>query len=97
MAVLICLTKLCKCLYLFIMLITTTTLHCSAACGIEVGDHFIVTGGKNWNAPEFALATVAKYSQSGLVEYLPFLNKRRYWHACSSFISDGGETVGIIL
>ena len=43
-----------------------------------------------------ALTTVANYSQSGLVDYLPSLNVGRYWHACSSFISDSGETVGSI-
>jgi len=64
-----------------------------AACGIEVGDHYIVTGGHDYDAPEQALNTVAKYSQSGLVDYLRSLNTRRYGHACSSFISDSGETV----
>ena len=62
-----------------------------------MGDHFIVTGGHENAAPERALATVAKYSQSGLVEYLPSLNQRRYIHACSSFISDSGETVGFMI
>merc|ERR1711902_368875 len=65
----------------------------SLACGIEVGDHYIVTGGQDDDAPEEALNTVAKYSQAGQVEYLPSLNTRRYGHACSSFISDSGETV----
>ena len=59
-----------------------------------MGDHYIVTGGFDIDAPERALNTVAKYSQSGLVDYLPSLNQRRYDHACSSFISDSGETVG---
>jgi len=63
------------------------------ACGIEVGDHYVVTGGWDIDAPESALNTVAKYSQSGLVDYLPSLNTRRNLHACSSFISDSGETV----
>ena len=62
-----------------------------------MGDHFIVTGGYDRAAPEYSLATVAKYSQYGLVEYLPSLNQRRYSHACSSFISDSGETVGFII
>ena len=61
-----------------------------------MGDHYIVTGGWDRYAPERALNTVAKYSQSGLVDYLPSLNVGRYWHACSSFISDSGETVGSI-
>ena len=46
---------------------------------------------------DYALSTVANYSQSGLVEYLPSLNQRRAGHACSSFVSDSGETVGFVL
>ena len=61
-----------------------------------MGDHYVVTGGGDDDAPERALNTVAKYSQSGLVDYLPSLNTRRSGHACSSFISDSGETVGFI-
>ena len=64
---------------------------------MEVGDHYVVTGGEDWDAPERALSTVANYSQSGLVEFLPSLNQRRSQHACSSFISDSGEMVGFIL
>jgi len=71
----------------------TLPYETSEACGIEVGDHYIVTGGYDYAAPEDALNTVAKYSQSGLVDYLPSLNTRRHNHACSSFISDSGETV----
>jgi len=71
----------------------TLPYETSRACGIEVGDHYIVTGGYDYDAPEETLNTVAKYSQSGLVDYLPSLNTRRYQHACSSFISDSGETV----
>lgn len=66
----------------------------NGACGIEVGDHYVVTGG--YDGPERALSTVANYSQSGLVEYLPSLNQRRLGHACSSFISDSGETVLLV-
>merc|ERR1711971_306081 len=54
------------------------------ACGIEVGDHYVVTGGYDSSAPDLALNTVAKYSQSGLEGYLPSLNTRRYEHACST-------------
>jgi len=66
------------------------------ACGIELGDHYVVTGGRDIDAPEYALNTVAKYSQSGLVDNLPSLNTRRYQHACSSFISDSGDTVLLV-
>ena len=56
-----------------------------------------MTGGYAIDAADYVLTTVAKYSQSGLVEYLPSLNHGRHGHACSSFISDSGETVGFIL
>ena len=83
----------------------------SRACGLEVGDHYVVTGGVNHGttlgrarqrrtppvAVDDALHVVAKYSQTGFVEYLPALNQGRYDHACSSYISDSGETVGFIL
>ena len=62
-----------------------------------MGDHFIVTGGWDGDAAKYALTTVAKYSQSGLVDYLPSFNQQRYYHACSSFISDSGETVGVLI
>ena len=78
----------------YVLITIIITFHCSRACGTEVGDHYIVTGGFDDTAPESTLTTVAKYSQSGLVEYLPSLNQRRQDHACSSFISDDGETVG---
>ena len=71
-------------------------MYCRDACGIVVGEHYVVTGGWDGNAPEEVLDKVAKYSQSGLVGYLPDLNQRRSDHACSSFISDGGVTVGFM-
>jgi len=74
----------------------TLPYRTNSACGMEVGDHYIVTGGVDYMAPERALSTVANYSQSGLVDYLPSLNTRRYYHACSSFISDNGETVLLV-
>ena len=68
------------------------------ACGIVVGDRYIVTGGMDTSASgEWkALDTVANYSQSGQVEYLPSLNQKRFGHACSSYISNSGENVGYI-
>ena len=66
---------------------------------MEVADYFIVTGGYETNSSEYVniFSTVAKFSQSGLVEYLPSLNQGRYNHACSSYISDSGERVGFML
>ena len=66
---------------------------------MEVGDYFIVTGGYETNSSEYEniFSNVAKFSQSGLMEYLPSLNQGRYNHACSSYISDSGERVGFML
>ena len=59
---------------------------------------FIVTGGadRRKDGPMRALNTVAKYNKFGLEEYLPALNQNRSSHACASFITDSGQTVGVI-
>ena len=67
------------------------TLLCRHSCGIDMSDHLVVTGGYGHRR------TVAKYNESGLIDYLPSLNQGRYNHACSSFISASGETVEFIL
>ena len=62
-----------------------------------MGDiYYIVTGGYDESVKD-ALDTVAKYSPDGFLQYLSSLNQRRDNHACSSFISESGETVGFIL
>jgi len=67
------------------------------ACGVAVDETFIVTGGYEPSEPDNALETVAEYSQTGFVRYLPNMIQRRYRHACSSFINANGDTVGIFL
>ena len=62
-----------------------------------VGDKFIVTGGYHPSEADWALDTVAEYSQTGFVRYLPNMIQRRYGHACSYFTNENGETVGIFL
>ena len=62
-----------------------------------MGDFFLVTGGKNYIFDERSVNTVIKYSRTGSVEYLPAFNHRRHNHACSSYVSDGGETAGFIV
>ena len=71
-------------------------LYHSRACGIEVGDYYIVTGGYGKVSPGYALNTVSNFSIFGYVGPLPSLNQSRYYHACSSFINDCGETVRLI-
>ena len=63
----------------------------SCACGIELGDEYVVTGGSERS--HMHRATVARYSLSGDVEYLANLNQGRYYHACSKFNTANGETV----
>ena len=62
-----------------------------------MGDYFLVTGGADWSVPERSLNTVVKYSRSGFVEFLPAFNQSRHNHACSSFVSDSGKTVGFLV
>ena len=72
-------------------MITKTIHYYREASGIEVGDHFIVTGGRGGTSG--GLNTVAKYSRSGFIGNLANLNQGRYNHACSSYVTDRGETV----
>ena len=64
--------------------------YCSAACGIDLGNSYVVTGGY------WSLQTVAQFSLSGEVTYLADLQQGRYWHACTSFIDDNGDTVSLL-
>ena len=63
------------------------------ACGVEIGDKYIVTGGMNGSKFWTAINTVAEYSQSGFVKYLTPMNTPRRSHACSKFVTDNGDTV----
>ena len=57
------------------------------ACGIDLGDKFVVTGGF------FSKNKVAQYTEAGAVSYLPSFMTGRYDHACSKFINVDGDTV----
>ena len=63
------------------------------ACGVEVDDHFIVTGGMNHSKWWHAVNTVALYSQSGFVRWLAPMIQARRAHACTKFVTDTGDTV----
>ena len=60
---------------------------------MEVGDHYVVTGGKDRDAPDQALNTVARYGPAGFINYLAPLNQRRYLHACSRFLNEDDQQV----
>ena len=65
--------------------------YCSAACGIDLGDSYVVTGGY------FSGRKVTQYSLSGEVTYLADLQQGRGVHACTSFIDDDGVTVSLVV
>ena len=70
----------------------TNIIYYRYACGVEIGDKYIVTGGMN-GTKFAAVDTVAEYSQSGFVKYLTPMNTARRSHACTKFVTDNGETV----
>ena len=65
--------------------------YCRLACGIDLGDSYVVTGG------EKSLQRVAQYSLTGEVTYLADLQQGRHFHACTSFIDDNGITVSFVV
>ena len=65
--------------------------YCSDACGIDLGDSYVVTGG------EFSWHKVTQYSLSGEVTYLAELKWGRYRHACTSFIDKNGVKVSLVV
>ena len=65
--------------------------YCSWACGIDLGDSYVVTGGMH--SPQ----AVAQYTLAGEVTYLADLQQGRYSHACTSFIDDNGVTVSLLV
>ena len=67
--------------------------YCRDACGIDLGDSYVVTGGYY----SYSSQKVAQYSLSGEVTYLADLQQGRYRHACTSFIDDNGVTVSLVV
>ena len=65
--------------------------YCSHACGIDLGDSYVVTGGLDRKKK------VAQYSLAREVTYLADLQQGRYDHACTSFIDDNGVTVSLLV
>ena len=64
--------------------------YCSWACGIDLNDSYVVTGGF------YSRQRVAQYSLAGEVTYLADLQQGRYRHACTSFIDDNGVKVSLV-
>merc|ERR1712025_892425 len=66
------------------------------ACGVEVDDTFIITGGKDYDAPDNALNSVVRYNSQGESEVLPSLTVRRKSHACASYLNGDGKRVVLV-
>ena len=64
----------------------------SRACGLDLGDRYVVTGGHDGSTYQ----TVAQYTVTGDVTYLAELQTGRYAHACSKFLDGDGQLVSII-
>ena len=63
------------------------------ACGVEVDDTFIITGGHDISAPDWSLNSVVRYNSQGESEVLPSLTVRRRGHACTSYLDEDGKRV----
>ena len=61
------------------------------ACGIELEDKYILTGG--YNAEDIPKKNVSQYNESGNVSHLASMNTGRAQHACGKFVNADGETV----
>ena len=70
--------------------------YCRDACGIDLGDRYVVTGGYQPGG-NTGLQTVAQYTLTGKVTYLADLQQGRSYHACTSFKDDNGVTVSLLV
>ena len=74
-----------------LLIMISNLYYCSNACGIDLGDSYVVTGGL------YSLQRVAQYSLTGEVTYLADLQQGRGVHACTSFIEDNGVMVSLVV
>ena len=74
-----------------LLIMLSNVYYCSFACGIDLGDSYVVTGG------QYREKTVAQYTLSGEVTYLADLQQGRIFHACTSFIDHNGVTVSLLV
>jgi len=67
-----------------------------SACGVGVGEHFIITGGEDRYRRDWALNNVVRYGRHGDFKELPRLNVRRSYHACATYLTDNGQNVLLV-
>ena len=70
---------------------------CRQACGIDLGDRYVVTGGYEKKGKGRTKQKVVQYSVTGDLTLLPDLKTGRHAHACSKYSDDDGKTVSLIL
>ena len=56
-------------------------------------DKFVVTGGGRGGGRK---KKVAVFTEAGAVTYMRNLKTGRFWHACSKFVNDDGDTVSLL-
>ena len=61
------------------------------SCGIDLGDQYVVIGGKD----ESARRKVTLYKDTGFYQSRPELQVGRYGHSCAKFQQGNGEMVGL--
>ena len=66
------------------------------SCGIELDDKFVVTWGYEPDDKINISRTVAVFTETGNVTYLPKMMKERYYHACAKFVNNKGNTVSLV-
>ena len=57
---------------------------------------YIISGGFDLSAPDWALKKVRRLSRTGEAETLPDLNVGRFLHACGQFVNNEGVSVSFI-
>ena len=65
-----------------------TKHHPRAACGIELAEVLVVTGGMETQS------RVSAYNEDGFLADLPSLGQGRYNHACGHFVNTDNKMVG---
>ena len=69
----------------------------STACGVDMGDQYVVIGGVDKTKKDGRRKTVVLYNDDGFVRNLPDVVIGRYHHACAAFKDRNGDMVGLIL
>merc|ERR1719471_1059277 len=66
------------------------------AARMEVEDTFIITGGHDFDVPNWAFNSVVRYNSQGESEVLPSLTVRRFSHACASYLNGDGKRIILV-